>query len=56
MKNEVPYPMWKIREPKHAPLQISCEYREEIKLQQPQPKPKVEEIVPDINLSEIPDL
>ena len=52
MKNELPYPMWKIREPKHAPLQVSCEYREEIKLQQP----KVEEIVRDINLSEIPDL
>jgi hypothetical protein len=34
MSKDLPYPMWKIREPEHAPVSILCQYPEPVVLEQ----------------------
>jgi hypothetical protein len=69
MSEDLPYPMWKIREPEHAPVSILCQYPEPVVLEtvvQPEvasttaSEPKVDEAmdlidasIPDLQLSQI---
>jgi len=52
MAKELPYPMWKIREPKHMAKSFVCQYPEKVVLEQK----LVEQSPPQTEKIEIPEL
>jgi hypothetical protein len=49
MAKNLPYPMWKIREPKHMAMSIMCQYADQIVLEVEQKEPTIQ--IPELKVS-----
>lgn len=49
MAKDLPYPMWKIREPKHMAISIMCQYADQIVLEVEQVEPAIQ--IPELQVS-----